>query len=118
MNPDREAKRCRGSASDAAHQTRHSLSGIQFQLLAVCPRQRAGVSSRVKNDLIEHDSAATAATTKLCADHRQGFAGIGRVVGELGPTHPIWFILSPNTDDIGMLGCLMRGMEHNHRTSS
>src|SRR5438105_10994512 len=84
-------------------------------MLAIRPGQRAGVSARVGNDLIERHTGDAALATELGPDYRKGLAGIARVVGEAGSTHPVRLFLSADTDDIRMLSRLMGGVEDCHR---
>src|SRR5205085_1895016 len=65
LNPYREAKRVCRTASNSTHQTRRTLRRVKLQRLAVDPRQRARISSRVRYHLIENQAGHAAEAAEL-----------------------------------------------------
>src|SRR5207244_8641897 len=81
-HPNQEADGHGTPTADSANHSRYARGRTELKLLAICPRKRRRVGSRVGNDAIENHSSSATRRTEFGAHYGQCGSGIAGVIGE------------------------------------
>jgi hypothetical protein len=104
--------------SNATHDARGAISGIEGQVLTIRPRHCAGIGAGIWDHTLHDQTRRSNVLAKFDRDHRQGFPGIRGIVAERGAPHAAWFVLTADTGDEWVLARLLGRVENLDRAGS